>query len=113
VVFSKSASAQSPHYSVKHVEPVMTATRAQARIFTLGPRQTIPWHLHSEVADHYFVLRGDLTITTRDPDSKRELRVGEHHRITMGTAHLLSNPGAIDCKFLLLQGGGNYDWIEA
>jgi mannose-6-phosphate isomerase-like protein (cupin superfamily) len=98
---------------VKHVEPVMTATRAQARIFTLGPRQTIPWHLHSEVADHYFVLRGDLTITTRDPDSKRELRVGEHHRITMGTAHLLSNPGAIDCKFLLLQGGGNYDWIEA
>ena len=60
----------------------------------LGPRQTIPWHCHSEVTDHYFVLRGNLTITMRDPDSKRELQVGERHQITSGSAHLLSNQEA-------------------
>ena len=26
--------------------------------------------------------------------------------------HFLSNQGAIDCQFLLLQGGGKYDWIK-
>jgi mannose-6-phosphate isomerase-like protein (cupin superfamily) len=52
------------------------------------------WRYHSEITDHYFVLRGNLTITTRDPDSKRELQVGERHRITPGSAHLLSNQGA-------------------
>jgi quercetin dioxygenase-like cupin family protein len=113
VVVPKNTASQSPHYSVKNVEPIMTATLAQARILTLGPRQIIPWHFHNEVADYYFVLCGNLTIATRDPDSKRELRGGEHHQINPGTTHLLSNQGAIDCKFLLLQGGGNYDWIEA
>ncbi len=32
---------------------------------TLAPDQTIPWHYHSEITDHYFVLTGALTIETR------------------------------------------------
>jgi hypothetical protein len=61
---------------------VLHRERAQASIFALGPRQTIPWHCHSEVTDHCFGQCGNLTITMRDPDSKRELRVGERHQIS-------------------------------
>jgi quercetin dioxygenase-like cupin family protein len=98
---------------VKDVELVMAGPQVQARVFTLAPGDTIPWHYHSESTDHYFVLRGTLTVKTRDPDSERELEIGNRHRIMPGTAHLLSNAGATDCQFLLLQGVGKYDWIKA
>jgi quercetin dioxygenase-like cupin family protein len=87
--------AKQSNYTVKNVEPIMSATNAQARIFTLAPGQNIPWHHHSKVTDHYFVLRGSLTIRQRGPDSECELQAGERHQIMPGTPHLLSNEGAI------------------
>ena len=105
--------AKQSNYTVKNVEPILSATNAQARIFTLAPGQSVPWHHHSKVTDHYFVLRGSLTIRQRGPDSECELQVGERHQIMPGTAHVLANEGAIDCQFLLLQGGGTYDWIKS
>jgi quercetin dioxygenase-like cupin family protein len=105
--------ANQPSYTVKDVELVMAGPQVQARVFTLAPGDTIPWHYHSESTDHYFVLCGTLTVKTRDPDSEREFEIGNRHRIMPGTAHLLSNAGAMDCQFLLLQGVGKYDWIKA
>ena len=101
------------NYTVKSVEPIMAAAHAQARIFTLAPGQNIPWHHHSKVTDHYFVLHGRLTIKMRGPNNECQLQVGDRHQIPPGTAHLLSNEGATDCRFLLLQGGGTYDWIKS
>jgi len=100
------------NYAVQDVEQIMSDTRAQARIFTLAPGQNIPWHHHSEVTDYYFVLRGRLMVKMRTPDKVCELQAGDRHQIEPGTPHLLCNPGAIDCEFLLLQGGGKYDWIK-
>jgi quercetin dioxygenase-like cupin family protein len=102
-----------PAYIVKDVELVMVGADVQARILTLGPGDSIPWHYHSETTDHYFVLRGSLTIETRNPGAERELEIGGHHQIMPGTAHFLSNRGIIDCQFLLVQGTGKYDWIRA
>ena len=107
-----SATQKKSNYSVKNVEPIMSAAHAQARIFTLAPGENIPWHRHREVTDHYFVLRGSLTIKMRGPDNECELQVGERHQIIPGSPHFLSNQGVIDCQFLLLQGGGKYDWIK-
>ena len=59
--------AAKPNYSVKNIEPVVVGTDVQARVFTLAPDEFIPWHRHSESTDHYFVLSGALSITTRDP----------------------------------------------
>jgi mannose-6-phosphate isomerase-like protein (cupin superfamily) len=105
--------AKKPNYTVKNVEAIIVGADAQARIITLAPGQLIPWHRHSEVTDHYFVLSGNLTIETRDPLGHRELGISARHRIQPGTAHLLSNRGATDCEFLLLQAGGTYDWIKS
>lgn len=102
-----------PNYSVKNIEPVVIGTDVQARIFTLAPGEFIPWHRHSESTDHYFVLRGSLSISTRDPNDERTLEVGGRYRITAGTSHLIANRGKTDCLFLLLQGVGKYDFIKS
>lgn len=47
-----------PHRTVKRVKTIMANPVMRARVFTLAPRDVIPWHRHSEVTDHYFVLRG-------------------------------------------------------
>ena len=102
-----------PNYEVKNVEPVIVGTGVQVRIFTLAHGDIIPWHYHRESTDHYFVLRGTLTIKTRGPDSCRVLAVGERHKILPGTTHCITNESAEDCQFLLVQGAGRFDWHKA
>jgi quercetin dioxygenase-like cupin family protein len=101
------------NYSVKNSELVIADANVQARLFTLAPGEGIPWHYHSEITDHYFVLRGSLTITTHNPDGAHTIGTGDRHHLEPGTVHLLANRGAADCQFLLLQGIGKYDWIKA
>jgi quercetin dioxygenase-like cupin family protein len=102
-----------PNYNVKKVEAIVVGTDVQARLFTLDPFDVIPWHHHSACTDYYFVLRGALTIETRSPDGHHLVHVGSRHQLTPGTVHRISNGGAEDCEFLLIQGIGKPDWIKA
>ena len=97
-------------YEVKNVEPVVVSNDIQVRVFTLAQGDVIPWHYHSESTDHYFVLRGALTIETRGPENRRVLTVGERYKVLPGAAHCISNESASECQFLLVQGLGKYDW---
>jgi mannose-6-phosphate isomerase-like protein (cupin superfamily) len=65
------------------------------------------------VGRHYFVLEGLVTIMTRHPEEARTIEAGADYRILPGTAHLITNRSAVDCRFLLLQGVGRYDWVKA
>jgi quercetin dioxygenase-like cupin family protein len=106
--------AKSSNYKVKHIEPVVVGSDVQARLFTLAPRETIPWHFHKQSTDHYFVLEGALTIITREPEEKvRVLRIGGSYKIAPETEHLIANRSAADCHFLLIQGVGPCDWVKA
>jgi quercetin dioxygenase-like cupin family protein len=80
---------------------------------TLAHGDVIPWHYHSESTDHYFVLRGTLTIETRNPNERHEFSVGDRYKIGPGTPHRVSNESGPECQFLLLQGVGKYDWHKA
>jgi quercetin dioxygenase-like cupin family protein len=64
---SNNSASGKPSYTVKDVELVMAGAQVQARVFTLAPGDSVPWHYHSEITDHYFVLRGTLIIKTREP----------------------------------------------
>ena len=101
------------NYKVKNIESVIIGSDVQSRVFTLAPADVIPWHHHSECTDYYFVLKGVLTIETRNPETFHSLRIGDRHQIKPGTSHLLANKGAEDCDFLLVQGLGKYDWIKS
>jgi quercetin dioxygenase-like cupin family protein len=104
--------AQGAGYTVKAIEAVALGSDVQARIFTLAPGETIPWHLHSSVTDWYFVLEGKLSIETRAPADRHELTVGEEYHIAPKTAHLISNRSGADTRFLLVQGVGRYDFLK-
>ena len=100
------------NYAVKNIEPVVVGTDVQVRVFTLARKELIPWHFHGESTDHYFVLRGTLTIETVKPNERHTLAVGERLKIRPRAAHRISNELESDCEFLLVQGGGKYDWHE-
>jgi quercetin dioxygenase-like cupin family protein len=102
-----------PDYTVKNVETVAAGKDVQARVFTLAPGEVIPWHSHSEIADHFFVLDGELTVETRAPDDCRTLGIGERYQINAGHAHQTSNRGTRDCRFLIVQGVGRYDFLRS
>jgi quercetin dioxygenase-like cupin family protein len=104
--------AQSPGYTVKSIEPVAIGKDAQARLFTLAPGETIPWHFHSAVTDWYFVLEGALSIETRAPAAQCGLAVGESYHISPKTAHQIANRSDRDTRFLLVQGVGPYDFLK-
>src|SRR6516162_10265439 len=101
------------NYTVKNVETVAAGKDVQARLFTLAPGEVIPWHSHSEIADHFFVLDGELTVETRAPDDCRTLGIGERYQINAGYAHQTSNRGTRDCRFLIVQGVGRYDFLRS
>ena len=102
-----------PDYTVKNVETVVAGKDVRARLFTLAPGEIIPWHTHSEIADHFFVLDGELTVETRAPDGCYTVGIGGRDRINAGHAHQTSNRGATDCRFLIVQGAGRYDFVKA
>ena len=104
--------AQGQGYTVKSIEPVAIGSDVQARIFTLGPGEAIPWHFHSAVTDWYFVLSGLLSIETRAPADRCELAVGEAYHIAPKTVHLIANRSDKDTRFLLVQGVGTYDFLR-
>lgn len=99
-----------PNYSVKSAETVAAGNDLRVRLFTLAPGEVIPWHFHSEIVDEFFVLEGELTVETRTPDDRRILGVGERYRVNAQHAHQTLNRGAKDCRFLIVQGVGKYDF---
>jgi len=101
---------QGPNYSVKSAETVAAGNDLRVRLFTLAPGEVIPWHFHSEIVDEFFVLEGELTVETRAPDECRVLGVGERYRVNAQHAHQTVNRGAKDCRFLIVQGVGKYDF---
>ena len=105
------ASMARPNYAVKNIETIAEGSDVRGRFYTLAPGDVIPWHFHSHVTDWYFCLAGTLRIETRAPRADERITVGGRYAISPKTAHRISNGGTDeDCRFLLLQGVGTYDF---
>ena len=83
----------------------------RALILTMGPGQCLPWHHHSEVTETIFCSEGPIQVETRAPDEARILAPGDTIAITPGQPHRVSGVDGGRCKFLIIQGVGNYDFI--
>src|SRR5947207_4313584 len=102
--------AQSQGYTVKSIEPVAIGSDVQARLFTLAPGETIPWHYHSAVTDWYFVLEGTLSIETRAPAAHHELAIGEGYHISPKTASLRQTRPHRHTRSIVVGRGGVCDF---
>ena len=77
----------------------------------LSPKQKVPWHTHSNVADTFYVLEGTLRIFLQEPKQEVRLAPGETYRVAPRRAHLVTNGGSASVTFLVLQGIGEYDFV--
>lgn len=107
-----SATPQASNYSVKRVEMVVDGTDVRVRLFTLAGGEIIPWHYHNHCADYYFVLEGALSVQTRNPERLSVIKAGAGHQLAPRIAHQISNQSREDCRFLLIQGVGAFDWVK-
>ena len=96
-------------YTVKDIEAIAEGSDVRARLYALAPDDVIPWHYHTAVADWYFCLAGRLRVETRAPRADERLALGGSYKIPPKTAHRNGGDGE-DCRFLLLQGVGVYDF---
>ena len=103
---------QARPYQVKRISVIAKGADVLVREYVLGPGEFIPWHHHTQVTDHYYGLEGLLLIETQAPDTRRELNPGESATVMPPTAHHVSNPSGKPCRFLLIQGVGQYDFVK-
>jgi len=77
----------------------------------LSPSQTVPWHFHSEIADTFYVLEGEMRLFLQNPKQEVRLKPGETYTAVAKRPHLVTNAGKTSLTFLVLQGMGDYDYV--
>ena len=77
----------------------------------ISPTQSVPWHLHTNVQDTFYVIDGQLRLFLRDPKEDVRLGPGETYSVRPGRPHLVTNGGSTSATFLVLQGIGPYDFV--
>jgi len=90
-------------------EIVMEGQDMRAVVLTLAAGQSIPWHYHSDITDSFVCLEGPMVVETRAPRANHVLLAGERCAVAPKTAHYVHGEDDRPCKFLLLQGVGEYD----
>ncbi len=77
----------------------------------ISPTQNVPWHLHTNVQDTFYVIDGQLQLFLRNPKQDVRLGPGETYSVRPGRPHLVTNGGSTSVTFLVLQGIGEYDFV--
>lgn len=90
-------------------ETVMEGQDMRAVALTLAAGQSIPWHYHSDITDSFVCLEGPMVVETRAPRATYVLLPGERCQVPPKTAHYVHGKDDGPCKFLILQGVGEYD----
>ena len=101
----------SRNYTIEGREFIAEVKGLRTSILTIGPGQCVPWHHHREVTDTFFCMEGPMQIETRMPEERRLLKPGETTAVPANQPHRVSGVNGGRCKFLIIQGVGDYDYI--
>jgi quercetin dioxygenase-like cupin family protein len=77
----------------------------------LSPTQTVPWHYHTNIADTFYVVEGEMRLFLQKPKQEMRLKPGETFTAAAGRPHLVTNAGKTSLTFLIMQGIGEYDYV--
>jgi quercetin dioxygenase-like cupin family protein len=81
--------------------------------YVLQPRDRHPWHHHSEVADRFYCLEGQIEVETREPPRAERLHPGQTLTVEPAVVHRAGNAADGVSRYLLVQGIGRYDFVKA
>ena len=79
-------------YTISGRELVAETDGLRVQVLTLGLGEKIPWHYHSAVSDIFICLEGTMVVPPR-------------------TAHEVTGKDGSGCRFTIVQGVGEYDYI--
>ena len=77
----------------------------------LSATQTVPWHYHTNIADTFYVLAGEMRLFLQNPKQEVRLKPGETYTAVAGRPHLVTNALKTSLTFLIMQGIGEYDYV--
>ncbi len=100
-------------YKLKKRELIAETNGLRVQVLSIAAGKKIPWHYHTEVTDTFFCLEGPMVVETRDPDEKHVLQPGGTCVVPVGVAHVVSGRDGGSCRFAIVQGIGEHDFILA
>ncbi len=98
-------------YASEHRETLAEAPGLRVRSIGLAAGQCVPWHAHTHITDTFVCLRGPMRVSTRHPEAEHTLAAGDTLAVAPGTAHRVTGEGDHACRFLVIQGVGEYDYL--
>ena len=98
---------------VAAMDIVMETTDMRVSRFIMAPHGVLPWHLHTEIADHFVGLTGIIEVEAREPAERVELAPGDEFVVRPGRPHVVRNNGDLPAAYLIVQGVGTYDRVPA
>lgn len=88
---------------VQAFESVFSTEDVQVNRMVLAPGEEVPWHFHNHVRDTFYVLRGPVTIFTREPEATITIDNGETFQTRDRQPHRVVNAVDHDVSVLLIQ----------
>ena len=96
--------------NIRAVERIFSTDEVQVSRLVLAPGEEVPWHLHSDVRDTFYILRGPVTICTREPEAITVIDTGEVLQTRERQPHRVVNASDHEVSFVLIQGVGKFDF---
>ena len=91
-------------------EVLIKTENALVRVVELGPGEVARWHSYNEVTDNIFCLTGRMYVRMKSPDEESFLLPGQRCTVAQGRIHQVVNADPAKMTYLLVQGGGRYDF---
>ena len=98
-------------YSADERRTLAEAPGLRVRLLSLTSGQSVPWHYHNHITDTFICLRGPMRVTTREPEAEHVLQPGDTLAVEPGTQHQVIGLDEGPCKFIVIQGVGEYDYV--
>lgn len=98
-------------YDVDSFDVVSEVPNLRVIVIALSYGQDVPWHYHTNITDSFFCLEGPVVIEYGTRGESVKLNSGDRYEIPPGTPHRTSGVDRGPCKFLIVQGIGEYDFI--
>jgi len=96
-------------YQAQQTEIICETSEVRVAEITLSPLSDTPSHRYSMAEEICYCLEGELTCEIGNEATI--LKAGERMRFAAGQDHQLRNRAAGPCRFLLIHGGGKFDFV--
>ncbi len=98
-------------YTIEDRQLIAETPDLRVQILTLANGQEVPWHYHTAITDTFICLEGPMVVKTKTADADHELQPGGGCTVPPNTAHQVAGKNDGRCRFVIVQGVGQYDYI--